>query len=174
VSLCAGQIVSCPFGGLMKTLAIAFCVLFSTAAIAGETENEVNQSSEESEGKNALALFAGVTREHSENLETLGIEYSYRLHENWSVGGVIERADRDTNSTLVIAFVHLWPYKELYVGAGIGRKDPGDERQNTFRATIGYEFEFAGSWGISPQANVDFIEHEENEEVYGIVLGKRF
>jgi hypothetical protein len=158
----------------MRTFTIALCVLFSAAAIADETESEATHASEESHGKNALAVFAGVTREHSENLATLGIEYSYRLHENWSVGGVIERADRETNSTLVIAFVHLWPYKELYVGAGVGRKDPGDERQNTFRATIGYEFEFAGSWSISPQANVDFIEHEENEEVYGIVLGKRF
>jgi len=158
----------------MKALAIAICVLFSAAAIAGETENEVNQSSEESEGKNTLAVFAGVTRDGSENLATLGIEYSYRLHKNWSVGGVIERADREKNSTLVIAFVHLWPYKDLYVGAGIGRKDPGDERQNTVRATIGYEFEFVGSWSISPQANVDFVEHEENEGVYGIVIGKRF
>jgi len=153
---------------------MAFCVLFSAAAIADETESQATHGSEESHGKNALAVFAGVTRKHSENLETLGIEYSYRLHKNWSVGGVIERADREKNSTLVIAFAHLWPYKGLYVGAGIGRKDPGDERQNAVRATIGYDFEFAGSWSISPQANVDFIEHEENEEVYGIVFGKRF
>ena len=158
----------------MKILAIALCVLFSAAAIAGETENEVTHGSEESRGKNALAVFAGVTREHSENLATLGIEYSYRLHKNWSIGGVIERADREKHSTLVIAFVHLWPYKELYVGAGIGRKDPGDKRENTFRATIGYEFELAGDWSISPQANLDVIENEENEEVYGIVFGKRF
>ena len=158
----------------MKTLAVAFCVLFSVAAIADETESDANHGGEEAHRKHALGLFAGVTREHGEYLDTLGIEYSYRLHENWSVGGVIERADREKNSTLVIAFVHLWPYKEWYVGAGIGRKDPDDERQNTARATIGYEFEFAGSWSISPQANVDFIEHEENEEVYGIVFGKRF
>jgi hypothetical protein len=158
----------------MKTLAIAFCVLFSAAVIADETESQATHGGEESHGKNGLALFAGVTRVHSENLETLGIEYSYRLHKNWSVGGVIERAVREENSTLVIAFVHLWPYKGLVMGVGIGRKDPGDERQNTFRASIGYEFEFAGSWSLSPQANVDFIEHEENEEVYGIVFGKRF
>jgi hypothetical protein len=158
----------------MKTLAIAFCILFSAAAIADETESQATHGGEESHGKNALAVFAGVTREHSENLETLGIEYSYRLHKNWSVGGVIERAVREKNSTLIIAFVHLWPYKGLYVGAGIGRKDPDDERQNTARATIGYEFEFVGGWSISPQANLDAIENEENEEVYGIVFGKRF
>ena len=158
----------------MRVFGIALCVLFSAGAIAEEAGNEETHAGEESHHKHALALFAGVTREHGENLDTLGIEYSYRLHENWSVGGVIERADREKNSTLIIAFVHLWPYKELFVGGGIGRKDPGDERQNTLRATIGYEFELRGGWSIAPQANVDFIEHEENEEVYGIAFGKRF
>lgn len=158
----------------MRNLAIVLCVLFTTGAVADETGSEETHDGEESGGKHALALFAGVTREHSENLGTLGIEYTYRINERWSVGGVIERADREENSTLVIAFVHLWPYKDLFLGAGIGRKDPGDKRQNTFRATIGYEFELGGGWAIAPQANLDVIENEENEEVYGFAFGKRF
>ncbi len=158
----------------MKTLVIALCVLFSAGAIADETGSEEIHDGEESHLKHALAVFAGVTREHGENLETLGIEYSYRINESWSLGGVIERAEREQNSTLVIAFAHFWPYKGLYVGGGIGRKDPGDKRENTFRATIGYEFELGGGWSIAPQANLDVIEHAENEEVYGIAFGKRF
>ena len=158
----------------MRIFAITLCLLFSAGANAEEGGSEEPHAGEESHGKHALALFAGVTREHGENLDTLGIEYTYRLHENWSVGGVIERADREKDSTLVIAFAHFWPYKELFVGAGIGRKDPGDERQNTLRATIGYEFELGKGWLIAPQANLDFIKHEENEEVYGITFGKRF
>ncbi len=158
----------------MKTAAIAVCALFSAGAIASETGSEETHGGEENHLKHALAVFVGVTREESENRETLGIEYSYRINESWSVGGVIERAERDKDSTLVIAFVHLWPYKGLFVGAGIGRKDPGDKRENTFRATIGYEFELGGGWSIAPQANLDVIENEENEEVYGIAFGKRF
>ena len=158
----------------MKTLVIALCVLFSAGAIADETGSVEIRGGEESHLKHALAVFAGVTREHGENLETLGIEYSYRINESWSLGGVIERAEREQNSTLVIAFAHFWPYKGLYVGGGIGRKDPGDERENTFRATIGYEFELGGGWAIAPQANLDVIENAENEEVYGIAFGKRF
>jgi hypothetical protein len=158
----------------MRNLAIVLCVLFTTGAVADETGSEETHDGEESRGKHALALFAGVTREHSENLGTLGIEYTYRINERWSVGGVIERADREENSTLVIAFVHLWPYKDLFLGVGIGRKDPGDKRENTFRATIGYEFELGGGWAIAPQANLDVIENEENEEVYGFAFGKRF
>ncbi len=153
---------------------ITLCALFSAGALADETGSGEIHGGEESRHKHALAVFAGVTREHGENLDTLGIEYSYRLHENWSVGGVIERAEGEKHSTLVIAFVHYWPYKELFVGAGLGRKDPGDERQNTLRATIGYEFELGRGWAIAPQANLDVIEQEENEQVYGIAFGKRF
>ena len=87
---------------------------------------------------------------------------------------MIERAERDKSSTLAIVFAHWWPYKELFLGAGVGRKDPGDTRENTLRATIGYEFELRGGWSIAPQANLDIIESDENEEVYGIAFGKRF
>jgi hypothetical protein len=60
----------------------------------------------------------------------------------------------------------------LYPGGGVGRKNPGDKRQNTFRATVGYEFEFGKGWKISPQVNLDFIEDEEREEIYGVVNNK--
>ena len=158
----------------MKSHAIALCVFFSVGAVAGETENEQAHKEEEGHLKHTLAVFAGITKEHEENRETLGVEYSYRIHKNWSIGGVIERAERDEHSTLAIVFVHLWPYKGLFLGAGFGRKDPGDERENTFRATIGYEFELGRGWVIGPQANLDVIESEENEEVYGIAFGKQF
>ena len=132
------------------------------------------QAEEEGHAKHTLAVFAGVTREHDENLETLGIEYSYRISRSWSAGGVIERAERDKDSTLAIVFAHFWPYKGLFLGAGVGRKDPADERENTYRATIGYEFELGGGWVIAPQANLDVVEGHENEEVYGIAFGKQF
>ncbi len=158
----------------MKSFAAVFFALLSTVAIADENAHESAHASEEGHRKHNLGLFVGVTREHGENLDTLGIEYSYRFHEKWSVGGVIERADREKDSTLIIAFVHHFIYKGLFVGAGLGRKDPGDERQNTARGTIGYDFELPGGWIIVPQANVDFIHNESNEEVYGIAFGKQF
>jgi hypothetical protein len=158
----------------MKIVTIALVVLLSGAVFAGEDGTNQDHAGEEAHPPHTLAVFAGVTIEHGEHLNTLGLEYSYRINQNWSLGGVIERADREKNSTLAIAFAHYWPYKGLFLGAGIGRKDPGDARENTLRATIGYEFELKGGWGIAPQANIDFIEHHDNEEVYGIVLGKRF
>jgi hypothetical protein len=139
--------------------------LLPLGSFAAETEHH---------GRHSLGLFAGITREHKHNRETIGIEYSYRISRYWSAGAVVERAERDKNSTLAIAFVHLWPTEFLYLGVGIGRKDPGEERENVLRGTIGYEFELGKGWAISPQANVDVIENNENEEVYGLVLGKRF
>ena len=167
--------MQCTYSGYLKNIVFALCLsLASIGAIAAESDNEGKQGGEEANTKHALAAFVGVTREHGENRETIGVEYSYRINKSWSVGGVIERAERDKHSTLAIVFVHLWPYKGLFLGVGAGRKDPGDERENTLRGTIGYEFELGGGWSIAPQANLDVIENEENEEVYGIAFGKRF
>ena len=136
--------------------------------LANENEHE------EAHHKHALGLFVGVTREDDESLSTLGIEYSYRINRLWTVGGVIERADRESDSTLAIAFVHFWPWKGLFLGGGVGRKDPADEREYTARATLGYEWEFGGGWLFNAQANLDFIENHDREEVFGIVFGRQF
>ena len=157
----------------MRILFITLFTLFSVCANASEAPDEENHHDGEAHPKHALAVFVGETIEGSHIRETLGIEYAYRIHKNWSLGGVIERTEEE-HSTLVIAFAHYWPYKGLFLGLGAGRKDPGDSRENTLRTTIGYEFEFAGGWGIGLQANLDIIDGHENEEVYGIAIGKRF
>jgi hypothetical protein len=160
-------------GVQMKIVFVTLLALFSVCVIASEAPDEEIHNDEEAHLKHALAVFVGATIEGAHSRETLGFEYSYRINSNWSLGGVIERTEED-HSTLVIAFAHLWPYKGLFLGFGVGRKDPGDSRENTLRATIGYEFELPGGWAIAPQANLDVIEGHENEEVYGIAIGKRF
>ncbi len=158
----------------MKAAIFAFCALFSVGVIASEAGGDEGHVGEEGHHKHTLAVFAGITREDSDNHATLGLEYSYRISESWSVGGLVERAERKKESTLVMAFAHFWPYRGLYLGAGVGRKNPGDKRENTLRATIGYEFELSGGWVLSPQANLDMIEHEDSEVVFGIAFGKQF
>ncbi|UCD68012.1 MAG: hypothetical protein JSW48_14665 [Betaproteobacteria bacterium] len=159
---------------LTISIVASFLLLLVPALAAAEESEGGEIHGHEEHGKHALALFVGVTREHGHDLATLGIEYSYRIHRLWSMGAVIERADRSRDSTLAIVFAHLWPYKGLFLGAGIGRKDPGDERENTVRATIGYEIEIAGGWSIAPSANLDMIDNAEDEEVYGLSIGRRF
>lgn len=158
-----------------KNIIVALCLsMVPMGVIAAELDGDELHGEGEGHGKHALALFAGVTREGGEGHDTLGIEYGYHISTDWSVGAVIERVEREKSSTLVIVFAHWWPYKDLFLGAGLGRKDPGDKRENTLRASIGYEFEFGEGWSIAPQANLDIIEHNESEEVYGIAFGKRF
>ncbi len=152
-------------------LALSTCTV---GALATELSGEETHGTEEEHSKHILGIFAGTTYEDHEKHPTFGFEYSYRVNSAWSVGGVIERADRDKSSTLATAFIHWWPYKGLFVGAGIGRKDPGDKRENTFRTSIGYEFELGGGWVIEPQLNLDIIENHENEEVLGIAFGRQF
>lgn len=157
----------------MKSLIVVICLLLSSTAIADELE----QSETHKGGghhKHTLGLFAGVTVEGHDDLTTLGIEYSYRFHENWTVGGVAERAEREKDSTLLIAFIHFWPYKGWVMGVGAGTKDPKGKTEAVYRATIGYEFEIGNGWVIMPQANLDVIENHEDEEVYGIAVGKTF
>jgi hypothetical protein len=70
-----------------RSLLVFSCALFSLAAIAEESIDDEKHGGEEGHGKNTLGLFVGVTHEHDHDLATLGIEYAYRFHENWSVGG---------------------------------------------------------------------------------------
>lgn len=148
-------------------------LMCSLNLMANEPGHEDGNHGEE-HPRHSLGLFVGVTQEHGESLETYGIEYSYRIHQRWTVGGVIERANREKDSTLGIVFVHFWPWKGLFLGGGIGRKDPASERENTARATLGYEWVFGRGWLINVQANLDFIENHDREEVYGFVFGREF
>ena len=156
---------------VLKLTAVVVCFfLFSPSVIGSEEEHDA----EEARHRHALGVFVGVTRAESENLETLGIEYAYRFHRNWSAAAVVERADREKDSTLVVAAINLHPYKGWFLSGGVGRKDPGGERENTVRVAIGYEFELAGGWAIAPNVSKDFIENEEDEEVFGVTFYKLF
>ena len=156
---------------LLVTVFLIPCV--PLGAYANESGQEAPEHFER-HGRHALGLFFGITREHGHNRETIGIEYSYRINRYWTVGGLVERAERDQSSTLTNFFVHFWATEALYFGGGLGRKDPGEERRTTYRATIGYEFEVAENWFVEPQFHYDWIEEEDNEEVIGIAIGRKF
>ena len=86
-----------------KLAIIALLLSFvSNGAFATEAENEGPEHSFEHHGRHFLGPFIGITREEGHNRETIGIEYSYRINEAWSAGAVIERAERDKDSTLGI------------------------------------------------------------------------
>ena len=146
---------------------------FIGISLAGETGDEPDVG-EEPFLRHALGIFVGATHAEDEYLETLGIEYGYYINETVELGLLAERAVREDDSTLVIAFAAIHPYRGLILGAGVGRKDPGDNRQNTLRLSLGYEFEVSHHWSFETQLHLDFIENEEDEEVLGVALLRRF
>lgn len=128
----------------------------------------------EAKKRNAIGLFIGATQREGEYLETLGIEYGRFVSESVEVGALVERAVKEDNSTLLLAFVSFRPYKGWFLGGGFGRKDPGSEARNTVRLSIGYDFEVSPEWSIEPQLHLDIIEDEEDEEVLGVAIVRRF
>lgn len=138
-------------------------------ALAADQEEE-----EVPENRHAIGVFVGATHAHDEYLETLGLEFGYFLSKNLEIGALIERAVREDDSTLVIAWASYRVFGNFSIGAGVGRKDPGPDRQNTLRLFLAYDHEINERWSLEPQFAVDFIEDEENEEVLGIAIVRRF
>jgi hypothetical protein len=121
---------------------------------------------------NLIALFVGVTHEgRNENELTLGIEYERRLNKSFGVGIVAEHSIGDIDFWVyAVPFAyHNGPWK-FYVAPGIEDGDHGSE--SLLRLGAEYAFE-VGSWEISPQFDVDFVDGEE-VYVLGLTFGKGF
>lgn len=160
---------------IVKTLAsILLLSIVSSTLFAAEEEHAGGGSHEEGHAKNHLGIFLGSTKEEGHFRDTYGFEYSRRINDLWSIGGVIERADRDEDSTLAIIVAHYRLTEALHLGLGFGRKDPSDERRAVGRLSIGYDIELGGGWSISPEIAMDFIKSEEDEQVFGLIVSKSF
>ena len=79
-----------------------------------------------------------------------------------------------TRAGFILAAVGWHPYRGLRVQLGIGRKDPSGHHENAARVGVGYEFELGHRYFVKPYFAVDFIEHEENEQVLGAYVGLGF
>jgi hypothetical protein len=145
------------------------CIGSASTALAAEAHGAAEHP------RFMLALFLGATRADARNEPTLGFEAGYRIDGNWSVGAVVERADRETDSTLLLAGVGWHPSGSAWrVQLGVGRKDPRQKQETVVRTGLAYEFEFASGWVLKPYLAQDFIEEEEDETVFGLYFGRAF
>ena len=150
----------------ISTLAAIF--LFSLPGNAQEEE-------EHAHNKYAIAAFVGGTHVGGTNEFTLGIEGGYAINSTWSIGGVLERSERGESSTLILLGVGWHPIGPTFrLQLAAGRKDPSGHTENVVRTGIAYELEMENNWFIKPYLAIDFISHEENEEVFGIYIGRSF
>ena len=161
-------------GTSRKVLAInasslAVLLLFSSTGNAQEDEEEHDHP------RYAVAAFIGGTHVGGENEFTLGVEVGYNFNSNWSLGAVLERTERSKSSTLFLLGVGWHPFGPgLRLQLAAGRKDPSGHSENVARTGIAYELEMENNWFIKPYLAIDFVSHEENEEVFGIYVGKGF
>lgn len=153
--------------------AATFSIILLVAMPAGPARSQ--ESGTEHHRAFALAGFVGGTHASSGNAFTLGFEAGMHLSETWSVGAVVERAERERDTTLLLLGVGWHPLgPELRFQAGIGRKDPAGREENVLRLGVGYELALGNRWFIKPYLAADFIEDAGNEEVFGVYVGRGF
>jgi len=146
----------------------------STGAWAEEAEAHGAEPAAEAEHlPNAISVFLGETKESGHDAEfTVGIDYARRVDRLISIGGFVDHAGGDRDSTFVAVASYLHPVGGLMVQFGIGVEHRHGEDDLAGRIGLLYEFEL-GTFLIAPAVNLDFADGEESL-VYGVGLGRRF
>jgi hypothetical protein len=160
--------------GNLARLGAALLLLGSAGALsAQEGGHETGGGAEHH--RFAIAGFVGATHVDSENELTLGVEGGFHLNSKWSLGAVVERADRVKHSTLVLVGLGWHPIGPAFrLQLGIGRKDPSGSTENVLRTGLAYEMEIENGWFLKPYLAVDFIDGEDDEGVFGLYIGRGF
>jgi hypothetical protein len=160
--------------GKRARLGAAILLLGSVGALAAQ-EGGHEAGGAASHHRFGIAGFIGSTRVGSDNEFTLGIEGGIRLNSHWSIGAVIERAERERHSTLILAGVGWHPTgTDLRLQVGLGRKDPAGTTETVLRTALAYELEAESGWFLKPYLAIDFINNEDNEGIFGVYIGKGF
>lgn len=158
------------FSDKLKWMSIGLAIAIASIGAANATEIE----SEHGHPKNAIGLFLGATHAHGENEPTAGLEIGRNLNEDWSAGLMFEQTDRGKETSLILAGVGWHPSKWVRMQLAVGRKNPSGKHENVLRTALAYEYEIGHNWFIKPYLAYDFIEHEEDEPVFGFYIVRMF
>ena len=155
-------------------VAAGLAVISTPAVYAAEGEHESSSEHESTHDfhRNILALFVGVTHEERrENGAALGIEYERRLNESFGVGLVAEHTFGDLDFWVyAVPFAYHTGRWKLFIAPGVEDTDRGSESLVRLGGEYAYE---VGTWEISPQLIVDFVDGEQ-VLVLGVTIGKGF
>ena len=166
--------------GARSTLQLAVLCAVCTSPVYAQSDGHESSEHESASGhdsahgahKNVVAFFVGVTHEgRRENGAALGIAYERLLNESFSIGVFAEHTfGGDDFTVYAVPFVYWVDRWKFLVAPGI--EDGGHGTESLVRLGAEYGFE-AGSWEISPQLAVDFVDGEE-VLILGVVFGKGF
>jgi hypothetical protein len=167
---------------LNLVLALSFLlVLMPTDVFADEAEHSHEEKTHPPYHTHHAALFLGGThadveieteggiREEGEDAFTVGLDYEYRFSQLFGVGGLVEYAGGELETTSAMAGLFIHPIGGLKLFLAPGVEHEGDENEFLFRAGVHYNFLF-GNFVVTPVLAVDFVDGEENL-VYGVSFG---
>ena len=163
--------------GLLTAVLLAMCAP-AVCAQADDRESNEHESVSSHENtheshKNVLSLFAGVTHNgRRKNGAALGVAYERLLNESFGLGVIAEHTFGDADFTVyAVALAYRIDRWKFYVAPGI---EDSDEHGTESLVRLGAEYAFeAGTWEISPQLAVDFVDGDE-VLILGVVFGKGF
>ena len=126
-----------------------------------------------SEPSHEVAIFLGLTsEEHHDDEETIGLDYEYRLGDRFGLGGLVDYAGGELDTTVAAISVTAHPTEALYLLVAPSYEFHGGDSEFLVRAGAGYHFR-AGGVSIGPMVAIDFVDGEEIT-VFGITIGKEF
>jgi hypothetical protein len=115
-------------------------------------------------------LFGGVTQHGGDAGASIGLEYEYRVNPLFGIGAFGEYAGGEIDTWVfgIPGFIH--PYAGWFIRLAPGLEFEGSETLYFFRTGVGYEFELSPRWGLAPEFNMDILEGNKTEFVYGLSL----
>ena len=160
-------------------LAVLFVVCTSPAyAQSDEHESSEHESSSAHESahgphNNIVSFFVGVSHAgRRENGAALGIGYERILNKSFAIGVLAEHTFGDADFTVyAVPLSYRVDRWKFYIAPGI-EDSSAHGTESLVRLSTEYAFE-TGSWEISPQLAVDFVDGEE-VLILGVVFGKGF
>ena len=163
--------------GLLTAMIFAMCAPAVYAQTddqdAGDHEPASAHESTHGSHKNVVSFFAGVTHAgRRENGLALGAGYERLLSESFAIGVLAERTFGDADFWVyAVPFSYRVDRWKFYIAPGIEDSDRHGT-ESLVRLSVEYAFE-VGSWEVSPQFAVDFVDGEE-VLILGVVFGKGF
>ena len=129
-----------------------------------------------------IALIVGHAEEEQSDGEresgsVLGLEYVYKFHERWALGGVFEIetfGDNHKRHGILAVPVSFYASKHwrLFAAAGVEFSEPWKADKAMGRLGTGYEFPLGKSgWTLAPEVQVDFVEGGTRVDVFALALG---
>jgi len=149
-------------------LLVCLIILSPVVATAG---SEAEAESDHAEHPNKIALFGGVTMDGGDSGASAALEYTYRVREYLSIGGIVEYAGGDFDTWLLGPDFVFHPHAGWLIRLAPLAEFEHSETRFVFRVGAGYEFELSPRWALTPEFNVDLNRRDrEFTQVFGISL----